>query len=65
MGVQDRRKSEKRGAAWAVSSHSSEREMHDGTGGDIGDIEIEAMIRLAMFGIRKEAQASQKTQWRP
>ena len=46
-----------------MSSHSSE--MHDGTGGDIGDIEIEAMIRLAMFGIRREAQASQKTQSRP
>jgi hypothetical protein len=61
MGV--RRKSKKRGAAWAVSSHSSE--MHDGTGGDIGAIEIEAMIRLAMFGIRREAQASQKTQSRP
>jgi hypothetical protein len=29
---------------WVVPSHSSEREMHDGTGGDIGDIEIEAMI---------------------
>jgi hypothetical protein len=39
--------------------------MHDGTGGDIGDIEIEAMILacLAIFGIRREAQASQKTQW--
>jgi hypothetical protein len=44
MGIQDRRKRKKRRSRWVVPSHSSEREMHDGTGGDIGDIEIEAMI---------------------
>jgi hypothetical protein len=47
-----------------VSSHSTEREMHDGTSGDVSDVEIEAMILARPCSrIRREAQASQKTRW--